>query len=112
MVNQSPPPAPYIPDGVGVLGFIDLDIDTIGGEDGGGASIGGVKIEGGAKNIKNQIRDGLQQGLRKIIIDNWLDPQIRYIINNFTKMHIEIKRPDLGALLNEAITLEKIMKQV
>ncbi|MDR2540439.1 MAG: hypothetical protein LBD11_01305 [Candidatus Peribacteria bacterium] len=60
-------------------------------------TIGGVKIEGGSQ-IKNKIKSGLKQGLREIIIDKWLDPQIRYIANNFTKMNISLKRPDFGGM--------------
>ncbi|MDR0860802.1 MAG: hypothetical protein LBO09_07730 [Candidatus Peribacteria bacterium] len=58
-------------------------------------TIAGVKIEGGSQ-VKNRIKSGLQQGLRELIIDKWLDPQIRYIANNFTKMNISLKWPDLS----------------
>ena len=94
--------------------MFDLDIESQSERIGEGESsltIGGVKI-GGGSNIKNQIRDGLQQGLRKVIIDKWLDPQIRYIINNFTKMNVSIKWPDISALINEGVQLVDIIKEV
>jgi hypothetical protein len=36
----------------------------------------------------------MQQGIRKIIIDSWLDPQIRYIMNNLSRMSLTIKWPE------------------
>lgn len=62
-------------------------------------TINGVKIQKGG-STKNKISSGIQQGLRKILIDKWLDPQIRYIANNFTKMNISLKWPDLSDIGN------------
>ncbi len=47
----------------------------------------------------NQIKWWIQQWLRKILIDKWLDPQIRYILNQLTKMHVEVILPDLSDLM-------------
>lgn len=52
----------------------------------------------------------MQQGLRKVIIDDRLDRQIRYIAAHFTKMHITIKLPDLNDLLKEAESLGNITR--
>mgnify|MGYP002853791363 CR=1 FL=1 len=51
----------------------------------------------------NKIRWWIQQWIRKVIIDKWLDPQIRYIANQLTKMHIDVKLPNLGKLLSNEI---------
>lgn len=47
----------------------------------------------------NKIKWWIQQWVRKILIDKWLDPQIRYIVNQLTKMHINIKLPNLSNLI-------------
>jgi hypothetical protein len=115
--NERPAYAPYIPDSAGLFGMIDLDMDVTSIPYGSSSrpesslTIGGVKIEGGSLT-KNKIKAGLQQGLRKVLIDNWLDPQIKYIANNFTKMHLSIKWPDVNALVAEAKTLADISKTV
>lgn len=44
---------------------------------------------------KNRIKGTFQQGIRTALIDNWLDPQIRYIMNNLTKMNLTIKWPNI-----------------
>ena len=49
----------------------------------------------------NKIKWWIQQWLRKILIDKWLDPQIRYILNQLTKMHINILWPDLSDLMGD-----------
>jgi len=51
----------------------------------------------------NKIRSWLQQWLRKVIIDKWLDPQIRYILNQLTKMHINIKFPNISRLIDSEV---------
>jgi len=38
------------------------------------------------------------------LIDNWLDPQIRYILNQLTKMHVDIIRPDLSDLMGDDLS--------
>jgi len=48
----------------------------------------------------NKIRWWIQQWLRKAIIDKWLDPQIRYIVNQLTKMHITVKLPNFDSLIS------------
>ncbi|MDR0650310.1 MAG: hypothetical protein LBG59_02645 [Candidatus Peribacteria bacterium] len=94
-------------------GLINLEIDTTAVPytsstfDG---TINGVRIEGGS-TIKNKIRSGLQQGLRKFIIDNFLDPQIRYIANNLTKMHISLRRPDFNDLGKEITKIGELVSQ-
>ena len=61
----------------------------------------------------NKIKWWLQQWLRKLLIDKWLDPQIRYILNQLTKMHINIKFPDISNVVdNEVQTLENISKNI
>ncbi|MBO4203871.1 hypothetical protein J5893_03510 [bacterium] len=35
------------------------------------------------------------------MIDKFIDPQIRYLANNLTKMHLEIKRPDINGIIND-----------
>ena len=43
------------------------------------------------------------------MIDNWLDPQIRYIVNHITKMHIDVKLPDMSNLIaNEVQTMKNL----
>jgi hypothetical protein len=78
---------------------LERDITTTQGSDN-SLTIGGIKVEGG-NLTKNKIKSGLQQGIRKILIDKRLDPQIKYIANNFTKMHIEIKRPDITEMVKQ-----------
>ncbi len=56
---------------------------------------------------KNKIKWWIQQWIRKLLIDNWLDPQIRYIANQLTKMHINIKLPDMGAYIGNEIQTVK-----
>ncbi len=57
----------------------------------------------------NKIRWWIQQWIRKILIDKWLDPQIRYIVNQLTKMHINIKLPDVSNLIgNEVQTIKNV----
>ncbi len=50
----------------------------------------------------NKIRWWIQQWIKWFLIDNWLDPQIRYIANQLTKMHINIKLPNMQSLVGEA----------
>ena len=51
----------------------------------------------------NKIKWWIQQWLRKLLIDNWLDPQIRYILAQLTRMHINIKLPDLWNLISNDV---------
>ncbi len=51
----------------------------------------------------NKIRWWIQQWIRKLLIDKRLDPQIRYIVNQLTKMHVNIKLPDLSNLITNDI---------
>jgi hypothetical protein len=74
-------------------------------------TIGNARIAPGDLT-PNQVRGGIQQGLRKVIIDDRLDRQIRYIAAHFTKMHVSIKLPDLNDLLQEAETLGNLTKAV
>jgi hypothetical protein len=39
------------------------------------------------------------------LIDKWLDPQIRYIINQLTKMHVNIKLPNVSNLLDKEMSV-------
>ena len=55
----------------------------------------------------NKIRWWIQQWIRKILIDKWLDPQIRYIVNHITKMHVDIKLPDMSNLIDYEIETMK-----
>lgn len=55
----------------------------------------------------NKIKWWIQQWLRKILIDKWLDPQIRYIVNQLTKMHVNIKLPDVSSLVTNEIQTMK-----
>lgn len=59
-----------------------------------------ANIEPGGAST-NHIKSSLQQGIRKILIDNWLDPQIRYIINNLSKMTLTIKWPKFDQYATE-----------
>ena len=57
----------------------------------------------------NRIRWWLQQWLKEMLVDKWLDPQIRYILNQLTKMHIVIKLPQMSNLVvNELYTINNI----
>ena len=47
-----------------------------------------------------------------MLIDKWLDPQIRYILNQLTKMHVNIRLPDMGNLIdNEVETLNNLSNE-
>ena len=52
----------------------------------------------------NKIKSWIRQWLKKVLIDNWLDPQIRYILNQLTKMHVEVILPDLSELMGGDMT--------
>ncbi|MFZ2718776.1 MAG: VCBS repeat-containing protein, partial [Candidatus Absconditicoccaceae bacterium] len=98
--ESSPNSTPVIPQNSYAFGFIQIDKDPIGVEEEVKApeiTIGGVKLQGG-KDIKNQIKGGLVKGLKKLIIDNRLDRQIKYIMNNLTKMDVTIYLPQLDDL--------------
>ena len=57
----------------------------------------------------NKIKWWIQQWVRKLLIDKWLDPQIRYIVNQLTKMHVNVKLPDFSNLIdNEIQTLQDV----
>ena len=61
----------------------------------------------------NKIKWWIQQWIRKLLIDNWLDPQIRYIANQLTKMHVLIKFPDMSNLLErEAQTMKSVSQNI
>ena len=77
--------------------YIASDDDT---ETRNSIEIWNVEILWGTYTV-NKIKWWLQQWLRKILIDKWLDPQIRYILNQLTKMHVEIIWPDLSSLMWE-----------
>ena len=49
---------------------------------------------------KNKIKWWIRQWVRSMLVDNRLDPQIRYIANQLTKMHVDIKLPDVQSLYN------------
>ena len=50
------------------------------------------------KNIQPQTQWGKSKGLVACIVNNWLDRQTNYIINNFTNMQIGIYLPDLSQI--------------
>ena len=57
----------------------------------------------------NKIKWWIQQWVRKLLIDKWLDPQIRYIVNHITKMHVNIKLPDFSNVIDTEIqTLKEV----
>lgn len=72
-----------------------------------------IKIEAD-KTQSNNPKSGLGFGswIRQLLIDNWLDPQIRYIANNLTKMHFIIKRPDLASLIKGASNITDAYKNM
>ncbi len=75
-------------------------------------TIGDVDILWWQYNV-NKIKWWLQQWIRKLLIDKWLDPQIRYILNQLTKMHIDIKFPDISNLIdNEVQTISDISNNI
>ncbi|MDR0607407.1 MAG: hypothetical protein LBG52_03455 [Candidatus Peribacteria bacterium] len=115
--NSNDSYAPYIPSGQGLFGIIDLEMDSESVAYGASSTpessltIGNVKIEGGSQT-KNRIKSGFQRGIRELIIDKRLDPQIRYIANNFTKMNISLKRPDFKAIGDDINTLTSIFSEM
>ena len=61
----------------------------------------------------NKIRWWIRQWVRKILIDKWLDPQIRYIVNQLTKMHVNIKFPNLSNLIdNEVWVINNVSENI
>ena len=61
----------------------------------------------------NKIKWWLRQWLRKILIDNWLDPQIRYILAQLTRMHINVKLPNLSNVIgNDVQAIKNKSKQL
>ena len=51
----------------------------------------------------NKIKGWIRQWLRNLLIDKWLDPQIRYIANQLTKMHVNIRLPNLPNLISDDV---------
>ncbi len=95
--ENSPNSTPVIPQNSYAFGFIQIDKDVVQVEQSTSSSsitIWWVKLQWW-KNIKNQIKWGLTKWLKKLIIDNRLDKQIKYIMNNLTQMDITIKLPQL-----------------
>ena len=71
-----------------------------------------IDVLGWKYNV-NQIKWWIQQWIRKILIDKWLDPQIRYITNQLTKMHVNIKLPNISNLIwNEVEVLKNITENI
>ncbi len=61
----------------------------------------------------NKIMWWIQQWVRKLLIDKWLDPQIRYILNQLTKMHVTVKLPNISNLVwYEGEVLSNVFKNV
>ena len=61
----------------------------------------------------NRIRWWVQQWIRKLLVDKWLDPQIRYIANQLTKMHVNIRLPDMSRLIDDEIeVMDNLTKNI
>lgn len=98
--ENSPNSTPVIPQNSYAFGFIQIDKEPIWIEEEVKApevTIWWVKLQWW-KNIKNQIKWWLVKWLKKLIIDNRLDRQIKYIMNNLTKMDVTIYLPELDSL--------------
>lgn len=61
---------------------------------------GGVDLHAG-KDVKAQVQGGMQaiKGIVKCIINDWMDKQIRYVLNNLTNMTVGVYLPDVTDLL-------------
>lgn len=83
------------------FGFIQIDKDPILSQDEEAQwpeiEIWWVKLQWGEKII-NKIKWWTIQWLKKIIINNWLDKQIKYIMNNISKMDIKVYLPEIDKL--------------
>jgi hypothetical protein len=95
--ENSPNSTPVIPQNSYAFGFIQIDKDPIWIDEEVKApeiTIWWVKLQWW-KNIKNQIKWWMVKWLKKLIIDNRLDRQIKYIMNNLTKMDITVYLPQI-----------------
>ncbi len=99
--ENSPNSTPVIPQNSYAFGFIQIDKDPVLSEEDSKApaiTIWWVKLQWW-KDIKNQIKWWMVKWLKKLIIDNRLDKQIKYIMNNLTKMDITVYLPQIDGLL-------------
>ena len=87
--------------------FIWAD-EEIGGWNSSSIFIGDVDILWWEFSV-NKIRWWLQQWLRSMIIDKWLDPQIRYMVNQLTKMNVNIILPDISEAIDDAESIKDAM---
>ena len=67
-------------------------------------TIWNVEIVWGKYDV-NKIRWWFQQWLKELLIDKWLDPQIRYILNQLTKMHVLVKLPEMTNMVQNEISV-------
>lgn len=113
-----PSPTPVIPQNTYGFGLIDfkadpvfVDADMPDFED----FVENIKIQAGGKtNLK--ILGGKAMGLVKCVIQDWMDRQVKYIINNMSQMTIGVYFPDAGQIVEglgslDAERLEAIFSQ-
>lgn len=106
--QEDHPGGAYTPDASLLFGLVDLHTDTVSVPDAIGQDlsahsdlhINGISIPADT-TIPNQPKAPISQGVRSILIDKFLDPQIRYLANNLTKMHFLIKWPDVNGMARQ-----------
>jgi len=87
-------PTPVIPPGSYVFGMLEFDtVPTIEGYE--SEWVGWIELKGWDE-IKNKNLWGMANWLVKCIVQDWLDRQIKYVLNNMTKMTIGIIFPDFS----------------
>jgi len=113
-----PYPTPVIPQNTYGFGLIDfkadpvfVDADMPDFED----FVENIKLRAGEK-VNLKILGGKAMGLVKCVIQDWMDRQVKYIINNMSQMTIGVYFPDAGQIVEglgslNAERLEAIFSQ-
>ncbi len=100
LMTQSPNssyPAPALPANTYGFGTINLDKEPISIQDT-FETIDGLKLKAGPK-IKLKLQGGSMKWLVKCLIQDWLDNQIKYIINNLSQMSVWVYFPEPSSLV-------------
>jgi len=102
LVSKSPNnsyPTPAVPDWAYFGGIIEFDAVPA-SFDNNKWSLDGIKLEVGPK-IKNKILWWNGNWLAQCIVKDWMDRQIKYVLNNMMSMTIGITFPDLWQVIGE-----------
>lgn len=96
VADPGQPPQPPIANGT-YFGMVQFDAEPILRDN---SPAEGVELKAG-EQIKLQVQGGMMavKGIVKCLVNDWIDKQIRYILNNMTNMTVGIYLPDLTDLM-------------